>query len=174
MIIVPFLLFFVFFVPTMLMARKVFGNDSLRYAGYVLALFSAFSAALLLSDPLGFFNHAFSFGILPAIMMILFAVTALFSVGVFMFLFFTGIVQRLHGINWGLLHGDAIHHQAQDFHHHVPVAHVQNHLIPQVPVSEGQDVGISEVGRQQIAKLTKAGKPKKKKESKYVYISSEY
>jgi len=160
-------LFFVFFIPTFIMVRKVFRNDELRYAGYVMALVSAMIAAMMLSDPTGFFNSALSRGIFPTIFAILFAGFCLIPVGAFMVLLFAGIKERVRL----LLHQD-------HFHHEFPVAGVQQEWIPEVR-EEGveEDLRISEVGREQIVRLIQAEKKDYgigRKKSGYIFISSEY
>lgn len=163
--IVPFLLFFAFFVPTLIMVRKVFDDSELEYAGYVMAVVSAITTALMLSNPTGFLNTAFSAGIFPAIMIILFAGFCLVPLGTFIIIllfllkyWFTSLVTRNH------------------FDHEIPEVQLHEQWIPEPSSENSDDFGISEVGRQQIARLVRAQKKtdeKEDEESGYIFVSSE-
>ena len=160
--IIPFFLFSATFVPTLIMVRQVFKDSDLQYAGYVMAVVSAITTTLLLSNPVGFLSAVFSAGILPAIMMILFAGFCLIPLGAFIIMLFVGLKVRIPL----LLNRD-------HFNHHVSGVQVHEEWIPE-PSHEGRsNFGISEVGRQQITRLIRAQKGEEDDEQDgYVYISS--
>lgn len=164
MSIIPFLLFPTFFIPTLIMVRKVFRNDEFKYAGYVMALVSAATTTLMLSNPAGFLNSAFSFGILPTIMTILFAGFCLIPVGAFIIMLFVGLKERFRL------------HLMTDHFNGIPEVQVNDQWIPETPRYENRDkLGISEEGRQQIARLIQAQKKtdeEENEESGYIFISS--
>lgn len=163
--IIPFLLFFAFFVPTLIMVRKVFKHGEFKYAGYVMALVSAVTTTLMLSDPVGFLNSAFSIGIFPAVMMILFAGFCLIPLGAFMIMLFVGVKERYR-----------LHTITNHFEHDIPEIQVDGQWIPEASLDHEDDLGISEVGRQQIARLVRAQKKtdeEEQQESGYIFISSE-
>jgi hypothetical protein len=145
------------------MVRKVFGHSELKYAGYVMALVSAITTTLMLSNPNDFLNLAFSAGILPMIMMILFAGFCLIPLGAFIIMLFVGLKERF-----------GLHTITNHFDHEIPEPEIDVHWVPEAPHG-GDDLGISEVGRQQIARLVRAQKKEdeKEKESGYIFISSE-
>lgn len=162
--IITFLLFFAFFVPTLIMVRKVFTDSDLKYAGYVMALVSTLTTALMLSNPVGFLNSAFSIGIFPAIMMILFAGFCLIPLGTFIIMLFVGLKARFTLLSI-----------RNHFDHGIPQIQVSEQLFPKVSRDNEDDFGISEVGRRQIARLIRAQKrtDEEKEESGYIFISSE-
>ena len=163
--IIPFLLFFAFFVPTLIMVRKVFRHGEFKHAGYVMALVSAVTTTLMLSNPLGFLNSAFSIGIFPAIMMILFAGFCLIPLGAFMIMLSLGLKERFR-----------LHNITNHFEHDIPEFQANEQLVPEAPREHRDDFGISEVGRQQIARLVRAQKKtddEEQEKSGYIFISSE-
>lgn len=163
--IIPFLLFFAFFVPTLVMVRKVFRNSDLEYAGYVMAIVSAITTTLMLSNPTGFLNAVFSAGILPGIMMILFAGFCLIPLGTFFVMLFVGLKERF-----------TLLATRNHFEHEFPDVQVHEQWIPEPSRGNRDNFGISEVGRQQIARLIRAQKKTDEEEdeqSGYVFVSSE-
>lgn len=161
----PFLLFPAFFIPTLIMVRKVFRNGEFMYAGYVMALVSAVTTTLMLSNPIGFLNSAFSIGIFPTIMVILFAGFCLIPLGAFTIMLFIGLKERFR-----------FHTMTDHFEHVIPEIQADEQWVPDVPREHEDDLGISEVGRQQIARLVRAQKKtddEEKEESGYIFISSE-
>lgn len=163
--IIPFLFFPVFFIPTLIMVRKVFRHGEFKYAGYIMALVSAVTTTLMLSNPVGFLNSAFSIGIFPTIMMILFAGFCLIPLGTFMIMSFVGVQERFR-----------LHNITNHFEHAIPEIQVEEQWIPEASREYGDDLGISEVGKQQIARLVQAQKrtdEEEQEKSGYIFISSE-
>ena len=163
--IIPFLLFPAFFIPTLIMVRKVFGNDEFQYAGYVMALVSSVTLSLMLSNPVSFLNTVFSAGIFPTIMVILFAGFCLIPLGTFIIMLYVGLKERFR-----------LHLMTDHFEHEIPEIQVNEQWVPEASRKYEDDLGISEVGRQQIGRLIRAQKKndKKQEESGYIFISSEY
>lgn len=175
--VIPFILFPVFFIPTIAMVRKVFRRGEFMYAGYVMALVSALTTTLLLSNPVGFFDMALSGGVFAAIMVIMFACFCLIPVGAFFFMLFAGLRGRFRM--------DAIR---SHFEHLIPENDLNEQWVPENQADEqwvpeahrGRDTNgleISEVGRQQIARLIRTQKKtdeEEKEEHGYINISSEY
>jgi hypothetical protein len=163
--IIPLVLFPAFFVPTLIMVRKVFGHSELKYAGYVMALVSAITTTLMLSNPVGFLNMAFSAGIFPAMMVILFACFCLIPLAAFAIMLFVGLRQRFR-----------IHALTDHFAHGIPHVHEEEQWIPEASQNGNGPLGISDVGRQQITRLIRAQKKtdEEEEESGYIRISSEY
>ena len=162
----PFLLFSAFFIPTLIMVRKVFRHGELMYAGYVMALASAVTTTLMLSNPGGFLNLAFSAGIFPSIMVILFAGFCFIPLGAFIIMLFVGLKERFR-----------LHLMTNHFEHEIPEIQVDEQWVPEASRRHEDDLGISEVGRQQIARLIRAQKKtdeEEQEESGYIFISSEY
>ena len=162
--IIPFLLFPAFFVPTLIMVRDAFSDDEFKYAGYAIALVSAVTTTLLLSNPVGFLSLVMSAGIFPTIMVFLFAGFCLIPLGTFMIIVFVGLKERfrLHNITIGL-------------DHEIPEIQANQQRIPEVSRERRNDLGISDVGRQQIARLVRAQKDDEGEndESGYIFISSD-
>jgi hypothetical protein len=165
--VIPLILFPVFFIPTIVMVRKVFRHGELMYAGYVMALVSALTTTLLLSNPVGFFDMALSGGVFAAAMVIMFACFCLIPVGAFFFMLFAGLRDRFRV--------DTIRNH---FEHLVPENHVDEQWVPETRHERNRNgLEISEVGRRQIARLIRTQKKtdeEEKEEHGYVNISSEY
>jgi hypothetical protein len=165
--IIPFILFPVFLIPTVVMVRKVFRHGEFLYAGYVMALVSALTTALLLGNPVGFFDMVLSGGVFAAFMVIMFACFCLIPVGAFFFMLFAGLRHRFRM--------DAIRHHFEPL---IPENHVHEHWVPERRRRRNTNgLEISDVGRQQIARLIRTQKKddeEEKEEHGYINISSEY
>ena len=174
--IITFILFPFFFVPAIVMVRKVFGHGQFMYAGCVMALASSFITASLLSDPIGFLGFALSGGLIATSMVILFACFCLIPVGVFFCLFVVGLRDRFR-----------INAITNHFEHLIPENPGPEPWIPENPAgaewipdarheTDRDNLGISEGGRQQISRLirTKKSDEEQKEEHGYINISSEY
>jgi hypothetical protein len=128
-----------------------------------MALVSAVTTTLMLSNPVGFLNMAFSGGIFPAIIVILFACFCLIPLGVFAIMLFMGVKERVRV------------HTITNHWHAIPHAHVEDHWIPEASQNNDSHLRISDVGRQQISRLIRAQKKNdEEEESGYIRVSSEY
>jgi len=99
------------------------------------------------------------------IMVILFAGFCLIPLGVFTIMLFIGLKERFR-----------LHTITNHFEHGIPEIQVDERWVPVVSSEHEDDLGISEVGRQQIARLVRAQKKtddEEQEKSGYIFISSE-
>ncbi len=153
-------IFCILFCPTLFMVRKVFRNDELRFAGYIMALISALVSTLMLTDPSSFFSSLLSLEIFPLIFLLSCLVFCFIPVVAFTVYYFVGLKERIR-----------LYFIRRNLENEIPMFEFD-----QTEIEEEEEFEISEVGREQISRLIRAGKKRdtEKKKSGYVLISSEY